>query len=263
MVAPATYTENLTIGFSLKVIGSGAKTTIIDGGGVNTVVSIINASIHVTLSKVTIQNGNHPPGGGINNSGTLTVNNSTIRRNTAYGLCGTRHCHGGGIENGGTLTINRSTVSGNSAPVGGGGIENYGPLTVSNSTLSGNSAGQGGGIDGTATLQNSIVANNSGGNCDSTMTSDGYNLSSDNTCNFNGPGDLNNTNPELKKLGNYGGPTETMALPAGSPAIDAGNPSGCTDGNGHLLKTDQRGYPRPGPHDHHGCDMGAFENQKH
>jgi hypothetical protein len=39
MVAAATYTENLTIGFSLKIVGSGAKTTIIDGGGIKTVVA--------------------------------------------------------------------------------------------------------------------------------------------------------------------------------------------------------------------------------
>jgi hypothetical protein len=112
-------------------------------------------------------------------------------------------------------------------------------------------------------LQNSIVANNSaGGNCFGGVTSNGYNLSSDNTCNFNGPGDLNSTNPRLQPLGNYGGPTQTIAIYAGSPAIDAGNPSGCTNGQGQVLTTDQRGAPRPSPYDDHGCDMGAFENQK-
>jgi hypothetical protein len=34
MVAAATYTENLTIGFSLKIVGSGAQATIVDGGQV-------------------------------------------------------------------------------------------------------------------------------------------------------------------------------------------------------------------------------------
>jgi len=52
-----------------------------------------------------------------------------------------------------------------------------------------------------------------------------------------------------------------MALSPGSPAIDAGNPSGCTDGQGHLLTTDQRGMPRPDKEDKSGCDMGAFESQ--
>src|ERR1700730_1573196 len=57
MVAAATYTENLSIGFSLKIVGSGAKTTIIDGGGVNTVVTIPSTGAHVALSKLTIFNG--------------------------------------------------------------------------------------------------------------------------------------------------------------------------------------------------------------
>jgi hypothetical protein len=83
-----------------------------------------------------------------------------------------------------------------------------------------------------------------------------------NTCNFNTSGDLNNTDPKLGQLGNYGGPTQTISLLSGSPAIDAGNPNGCTDGNGHLLKTDQRGKTRPDKEDTSGCDMGAFERQK-
>jgi hypothetical protein len=56
-----------------------------------------------------------------------------------------------------------------------------------------------------------------------------------------------------------GGPTQTMALALGSPAVDAGNPTGCTDGLGHLLKTDQRGKPRPDAEDATGCDMVAYE----
>jgi hypothetical protein len=367
MVAAATYTENLTIGFSLKVLGSGAKTTIIDGGGVNTVVAISTASAHVSLSKMTIRNGFAATGGGINNSGRLTIsnitvsgnrthpycfarggginnsyggrltiNNSTLSANSASGHCMHGSAAGGGISNGGTLTIdnstlsansapssggidnggtltvnnstlsensgggifnggtltinnstlsenhnsslgggiyndgtltiNNSTLSGNSAPdyVYGGGIYNgNGTLTINNSTLSGNSAGGGGGIANfnAATLQNSIIASNSGGNCAGTMTSNGYNLSSDGTCNFNNTGDLNNTDPKLGPLRNNGGPTQTQALLSGSPAIDAGNPSGCTDGQGHLLKTDQRGKPRPDKEDTGGCDMGAYERQ--
>jgi hypothetical protein len=301
-VGPATYTENLTISFSLKVIGAGATTTIIDGGGVNTVVTI--SSAYVTLSKVTIQNGlsafgggisnngaltlnnstvtqnqdkgKFSRGGGIGNRGTLIVNNSTISGNSAHGFAGFV-AEGGGIYNAGTLTLNNSTLSGNSAvvaynplgcatPDGGGIYSQSGTVTINNSTLSGNFAedchgyGIGGGIYGNVTLQNTIVANSPyGGNCSGTMTSKGYNLSSDNTCTFNGPGDLNNTDPLLGPLQNNGGPTQTQALLPGSPAIDAGNPNGCTDGNGHLLKTDQRGAPRPDKEDSGGCDMGAYE----
>jgi hypothetical protein len=305
-VAAATYKENLSIGFNLDILGSNATTTIIDGGGGPTVVSISSASAHVALSRLTIRNGGGrygggisnqgtlrvidstvsgnvalssfvARGGGINNTGTVTISNSTLSGNTARLEC-SRSCvaEGGGIFNSGTLTINNSTLSGNSAVRSGGngfggGIFNLGgTVTINNSTLSGNSADtSGGGIfnNGAAALQNSIVANSpSGGNCGTgpntvTMTSKGYNLSSDGSCDFDGPGDLNNTDPMLGPLQNNGGPTQTMALPSGSPAVDTGNPSGCTDGLGHLLKTDQRGKPRPDTEDTGGCDIGAFEKQ--
>jgi hypothetical protein len=65
----------------------------------------------------------------------------------------------------------------------------------------------------------------------------------------------------LGTLGSNGGPTPTIPLLTGSPAIDTGNPSGCTDGRGHLLNTDQRGMPRPDKEDTGGCDIGAYESQ--
>jgi hypothetical protein len=94
------------------------------------------------------------------------------------------------------------------------------------------------------------------------ITSGAYNLSSDDSCEFTGPGDLNTTDPNLGPLQLNGGPTRTMALLPGSLAIDSGNPSGCTDGHAHLLKTDQRGQPRPDKEDTGGCDRGAYESQQ-
>jgi hypothetical protein len=350
MVAPATYTENLSIGISLKILGSDASTTIIDGGQVTTVVTIAGSTAVVTLSKLTIRNGvTSGNGGGVNNSGTLTINNSTISGNvsTRWGggvvssgsltinnstLSNNSGYYGGGIaiSDGGTTTINKSTlttnrgvyggaianllgylainkstatsnwagqgggiynhigrsnttitnstISGNTANALGGGIASYGRMTINNSTISNNGGNGGIYIYGdniyvdnywggeSMTLQNTVVGSSgSGGNCftsdGGTITSDGYNLSSDNTCNFTNTGDMNNTRPMIGKLGNYGGPTQTVRLLLGSPAIDAGNPNGCTDGNGNLLKTDQRGYPRPGRKDTGGCDIGAFERQ--
>ncbi len=171
------------------------------------------------------------------------------------------------------MVISNSTLSGNVAWRSGlfgfgrgGGISNRGKTIVSNSTISGNTANanSGGGINNyvgySVTLQNSIAASNSGSNCLGGVTSNGYNLSSDGTCNFGNSGDLNNHDPMLGPLQNNGGPTQTMALLPGSPASDAGNPSGCTDGQGQLLKTDQRGLPRPDKEDKIGCDMGAFES---
>jgi hypothetical protein len=352
MVAAATYTENLTISKSLTILGSSAPTTIIDGGGVNTVVKISNSAARVTLSQLTIRHGNAQNGGGIYNSGTLTINHCVVSGNRAgssqhlpaagggiysAGILTINNCvvsgniasggigggAGGGIVGGSLTTINNSTISGNSAGGGmglppggaGGGIVGGSVLTINNSTISGNSDGLGrsggiapgnattinnstisgnryggiggslglttinnttisgnsdgclhscnlGQIEGNATLQNSIVANSvGGGNCYGNVTSRGYNMSSDNTCNFHSIGDRNNKNPMLGTLGNYGGPTQTIPLLSGSPAIDAGNPSGCTDGNGHLLTTDQRGMPRPDHEDTGGCDMGAYEKQ--
>jgi hypothetical protein len=313
-VAAATYKENLTISISVKILGSGAQTTIFDGGRAGRVVTI-STNTHVTLFGVTITNGLSGGlsgiGGGIRNSGTLTLIASTLTGNEAVLSCGGRSCSGagggifnaarahltiksstvsanvdeiiecggrcytlgGGIYNQGTLTLINSTVSGNGLFRGfpeGGGIYNGGVATISNSTIAGNSAvysgqmGYGGGIfnfDGPVTLQNSIVANNSADNCHGTMNSNGYNLSSDATCAFGNSGDLNNTDPSLEPLQYNGGPTQTMALPSGSPAIDAGNPNGCTDSHGNLLKKDQRGMPRPDKEDTAGCDMGAYESQ--
>jgi hypothetical protein len=216
-------------------------------------------------------------GGGIwNNLGKLTINNSTLSGNIAR--CTNRYtsCNAGGAgiyNNGGTVEINNSSVAGNNAQAAplmnairsqGGGIYNSGILTISNSTVSFNGAVSGSGIYGSAHLQNSIIANNhsltNGGNCHGTVSSI-FSLSSDNSCHLNGPGDLNNVDPKLGTFGNNGGPTQTVSLLSGSPAIDAGNPSGCTDGYGHLLKTDQRGLPRPDTEDRSGCDMGAYERQ--
>ena len=319
IVAPATYNESgLNLSVSLTVVGSGAATTIISGGGPHSVVRV-NGGANVSLAGLTIRNGAPPicafghgsSGGGISNYGTLTISNATIASNRAD--------YGGGIYNAGTLAINDSTISGNYSCHYGGGIYDAGTVTINDSTLSGNSAnsceggGQGagilvrgtaslnnstvsnntacdgggifvfsgaaslnnstvsnnsaygiegiGGLQGAVTVKNSIVANNSRGNCDSSVISSGYNLSSDNTCNFHEAGDLNNIDPLLGPLQNNGGPTQTQALLDGSPAIDAGNSGGCTDGSGHLLTTDQRGMPRPDHEDTGGCDMGAYERQ--
>ena len=168
---------------------------------------------------------------------------------------------GGGVR-GNAVTINNSTISGNTHHYGLGCTISGSGVTLSNTTISGNVAGNGYVVlCATATLQNSIVANNSGANCGSGVTSNGYNMSSDSSCNFSKSGDRNNTDPLLGPLQNNGGPTQTKALLPGSPAIDAGNPSGCRGGNGQLLTTDQRGQPRPDHEDSVGCDMGAYERQ--
>src|SRR5207247_2178651 len=85
----------------------------------------------------------------------------------------------------------------------------------------------------------------------------GHNISSDGSCELTAAGDLTDTDPKLGPLENNGGLTATQALLPASPAIDAGDDSGCPD-------TDQRGAPRPVDGNGDGiaaCDIGAFELQ--
>lgn len=99
-------------------------------------------------------------------------------------------------------------------------------------------------------MANTLLATNTpGGNGHGQIIDDGRNLSSDGTCSFTNVGSLNNIDPKLGPLADNGGPTLTMALLAGSPAIDAGD-------NAAAPPTDQRGVPRPfGP----AADIGAYE----
>ena len=211
-------------------------------------------------------NNNSTSGGAICNGGTLTITGSTFNTNSSQGNNGG---YGGAIYTyAGTLSVTNSTFYLNSATTSGGAIYSQGgTVQISNSTFGINAENIGGGgalanAGSAFFMQNSIVANSgNGGNCAGIITSNGYNLSSDTTCNFSGSGDLNGTSPKLGALHSNGGPTQTMALPKGSPALDAGNPAGCRDFAGNLLKTDQRGQPRPGAGETTGCDMGAYESQ--
>jgi hypothetical protein len=259
-------------GYGGGICGTGSAVTIVNclitgnvvtsgnGGGIYTTAGSL------TINKSTIRGNLATEGGGILSNGFLQVNNTTIVGNFAL------NGQGGGLSSESSAYITNSTISENGATTGGGGVftDAGGRVFINNTTISGNTVNSGQAGAGvyadsiSITMQNSIVANNLGsGNCAGTakFTSSGYNLSSDNTCHLTGPGDLNNTDPKLGPLQNNGGPTQTMALMKGSPAIDTGNPAGCTDGVGHLLKTDQRGAPRPDPGDSGGCDIGAYETQ--
>ncbi len=173
---------------------------------------------------------------------------------------------GGGINNDGTLTVSASTLSGNSASGGGSGGSSGGPggLGPGGRGSSGGSGsgspgfGNGGGIanegGGQATLTNSIVANSTSGG--DLYQDTGYSSSFAGSYDLIGDGsDLSSFshalqgNPLLAPLGNYGGPTQTMALLPGSPAIGTGETlAGIT--------TDQRGFPLDSP-----LDIGAFQDQ--
>jgi hypothetical protein len=187
-------------------------------------------------------------GGAFYNGGHLTLLNCTLAANSATGGAVVEpgypisSAYGGAIYtwyNRATSTLTHVTFAGNQARYGtGAGI---------------GSATQGGGIlvsGGVVHMQNSLLADNAGGaNGVGTLVDDGNNISSDASCAFTAPGSRNNTDPMLLPLAQYGGPTLTMALRPGSPAIDAGKTSFCP-------VTDQRGALRP---QNGACDIGAFE----
>ena len=173
---------------------------------------------------------------------------------------------------------------------GGGIATNNGPsITLINTTISDNSAGTGGGIyhSGGAVilLANTIVAGNAantsgpelgtGPDIFGSVGSGGHNLIGD-TSGSNGitngtNNDIVNPNPGLGTLASNGGPTQTMALQFGSPALNAGDATYCANplpppvsttgfyGNGNGAgNVDQRGIIRPQGAT---CDIGAFEAQ--
>src|SRR5437016_945012 len=231
---------------SLSNVTLAANSSGINGGG------LLNLGT-LTLTNTTVSgNTAGTDGGGIYNSGggTLTITASTLSGNSANSA----GRNGGGIFNASAATLTNVTVSGNSANSGGGGVFNSGgTATLVNVTLDENSAPIGGGISnvaGTVTLTNTLVANSTGGNCSGAITSGGNNLDSGSTCAFAAAGDLSNQDPLLGVLANNGGATQTRALSAGSPAIDAGSNAACP-------ATDQRGVPRPFPAGGN-CDIGAF-----
>ena len=149
-----------------------------------------------------------------------------------------------------TLTLTACTVARNVGCTNGACIL---------ATLSGN-------LGLTNILLSTLIADNEGPNFfldgNPVLQSLGHNLDSDGTSGLvNGAnGDLvgtvaNPINPKLGPLQDNGGPTLTMALLPGSPALGTG---ACTDADGAPLLVDQRGFPRPQVT---GCDIGAFQNQ--
>ena len=206
---------------------------------------------------------------GIYNQGTLTMSDSLLAGNTSWDL-------GGAITNDGQMTVTNSTVTGNNSYFGTGGIVNRGTMTVINSTVVGNGTGVPppytpatdfidsgvvGGIenDGSLLLRNSIVGGNGlmidADPADATprdISGDVDPASSHNLIGPGGSGGLadgvngnivvtNAADLGLGPVADNGGPTWTVALLPGSPALDAGNNALAVDPAGNPLTTDQRG----------------------
>jgi predicted outer membrane repeat protein len=193
-IAAATYQENLSIPFNLTLNGANAATTIVDGTNTANVFTV-GSGISLTLSNFTIKNGvGYSGGGGVDNGGTLTVNQCNFYTNTAlsggailntgratisntnfsgnspYFFGHSASC--GAIDNRSTMTITASTFFNNYANnnyTSGGAICNGGTLTITGSTFNtnssqGNSGGYGGAIynyAGTLSVTNSTFSGNS------------------------------------------------------------------------------------------------------
>jgi len=234
---------------------------------------IANSLVISNCTFVDNKTTNDGNGGAIDNAfggagGSLSISDSTFSTNEAY--------IGGGINNetGGSLSISNSTVVNNTDEGFGGGIFNSGSLTVTNSTIVGNASGLwGGGIallsGGTGSINNTIIADNtanvagpdvfwSGGTVATRYSLIG-NTSYSGITIGGGTGNINPTGSlGLSSLGKNGGPTETIALLPGSPAIASGKVSLAVNAHGKPLTTDQRGLPRT----FNGTvDMGAFQTQ--
>jgi hypothetical protein len=229
-----------------------------------------------SLYDSVVRNNSSPTrGGGISHTGVgvlvATIANSAIISNTAP--------NGGGIFMEHTfLDITNTTISGNSATDKGGGLYyggdfGSGRLVLTHVTIANNTAAQGNefAFEDQTTPQNivprifnSIIAHDLPGSACATigintlqLDSLGYNLSTDQSCQFTESSDLENTNPYLPPLQLHTG-TYVHVPALNSPALDSGSA-----GN---LTTDQRGLPRPVdlaglPNTNDGADRGAYEHQ--
>ncbi|MGH9871293.1 MAG: choice-of-anchor Q domain-containing protein [Pyrinomonadaceae bacterium] len=223
--------------------------------------------------------------------GTMIINTATFANNFAIGgnggnggqTDGGLNCgnHGpGGLAFGGaiannaaTLNIKHATISLNNAQAGNTGVNQGGankpPRLVAEGAGGGIRVGPGG-----VTLENTIIAGNTaanglgdttgaptpGPNVDGAVTSNGHNLlgTATDATGFTGTGDQTGANPMLAALADNGGPTQTMELLPGSPAIDAGVAAGATfDQRGMPRTVDDPGVANAATSD--GTDIGAFE----
>jgi hypothetical protein len=251
--------SNSSVTLESLLIKDGRSLAGSDGG------AIFNDGNLTVRNSTFINNSSGGNGGAIYNRFTLNVSSSTFVSNSAHSG-GAVYLEGGIFSNpiSSRTIVNSTFVSNQANPVNGrgGGVFNYGSEdnypgenvpVLANNTFSGNGAYTGGGLYswGSLFFSHTIFANStSGGNCVAYMlpgSPTGINNLFDDgiPC---GMGDFVSGDPLLGPLSDNGGPTSTMALLPGSPAIDAGTLT--------CSPTDQRGITRP---QGSACDIGAFE----
>lgn len=273
-VTNVTLDDNNSFGPVGGLFHTGGTTTTISGSRIrNNLASggFVGGVGHGGTDAFTIEDsiieGNSITGGAgagvLNISDTDTfLTRSLVTGNSADGA-------GGGVAHVGptkTLFVTNSTIGLNFAGPQGGGIHTAGPAVLNNATVVENAAILGSGIfnagAGVITVKNSIVSHNFfSDNCGAAVTSGGHNIEDGTSCGFTGTGDLD-ADPKLGSLQDNGGPTATYKPLSDSPAVDGGDPAGCTDATGGALADDQRQFPRPVDGNDDGtavCDIGAAE----
>jgi CSLREA domain-containing protein len=256
-------------------LAEGSASTPAQGGG------IYATGARLTLRRITVRDnqaldargpavaGTAEGGGIFSTNGSLTLEHVTIRDNRvaaawAGGINAITAAGGGASIRGGATLIRNSTVAGNAADAGpgwghGGGLELLAGARLDGVTVTGNRVDGSRGTDGanvtsgivSPTVSGSIIADGRGAatsNCARALTSRGGNIEDAGQCGFAGASDRAMTDPRLGPLDDNGGPTDTRALLAGSPAVDL-DPV-C------AVAVDQRGTTRP---QGAACDAGAFE----
>jgi hypothetical protein len=260
---------------AITISGAGARRTKIDGHGVAdtifsgtlvlkdltvTGVRSDNAAVNAKgeLDRVAIV-GNHATGlfapftvvndslvahndggqtGGIDGRGVLLLRNSTVTDNTAHattGPAGTPIVFTGGVLATDGSSIENSTIVDNH-------VANDAPV------ITGLDLGSLSAVSLGLQLRSSIIGDGTDRACGGLIVSAGHNVASDVSCHLDQTGDKPGVALKLGPLANNGGPTDSISLLAGSPAIDAG--TDCT-------AADQRGATRA---QGSACDAGAFES---
>lgn len=209
--------------FTSGDVGSGAGGAILTAAGTD-----------LMIEQCTLTGNTALEGGAVFSLGTLVVRLSTFSGNTGN--------YGGALQCQGETTINRCTISGNQGPTVCGGIFNKftttaKPLLIGDSIIAGNTSPWPDGDDiytqsGVIWMLNANIVVSRHQDANSSVR--------------NGSTTPLTSNPLLAPLQNYGGPTQTMALKPGSPALNAAPQSNTT--------TDQRGFPKIGA-----ADIGAYE----
>jgi len=166
LLVSGTCSGTYTINQNLTLIGH--RSAVLDGQGDGTTLTVAPGAT-VQATNLTITAGDAVDGGGIDNSGALTLNHVSVTnsfgdsgggifnnssaslslKNQTTVSLNDSGSFGGGIYNEGAMTLNSSTVTENLSANGAGGVFNTGsvPGTVSNTTISGNfTSGSGGGI---------------------------------------------------------------------------------------------------------------------